>query len=179
MWIYRWNTKKLGITIPISVNVSQLNLYYSNFVEYLVELVQKHNIDPKLFHLEITETTYMTNEKQVFDVVTKLRKYGFVFEMDDFGSGYSSLNALSELPVDVLKLDMRFLNSSSKLNIVKFVLDLAKSLNLLVVAEGIETLEINDFLKENHCDMGQGYYYARPANKEIISAMIKEKNLDD
>jgi len=168
--------ENIGYSIPVSVNVSQLNLYYSNFVEYLLDLVENYDIKPELLHLEITETAYMTNEKQILDVVTRLRNEGFIFEMDDIGSGYSSLNALCELAVDILKLDMRFLNSDNKLNIVKFVLDLAKSLNLQVVAEGIETKEMNDFLRDNNCDMGQGYYFSKPGPKDQIIEKLKRIN---
>ena len=161
----RWKQENRTL-IPISVNVSRADLYHSDFMDKILELTDKYDIEPSLLHMEITETVYTENQNQILDMVNQMEKLGFKVEMDDFGSGYSSLNMLTEIPVDVLKLDMRFLEGYStgkaKGNILEFSVGLAKSLGLESVAEGVETREMVDELKRLNCEMGQGYYFSRP-----------------
>lgn len=161
----RWKQENRTL-IPISVNVSRADLYHSDFMDRILELMDKYDIEPSLLHMEITETVYTENQNQILDMVNQMEKLGFKVEMDDFGSGYSSLNMLTEIPVDVLKLDMRFLEGYSagkaKGNILEFSVGLAKSLGLESVAEGVETREMVDELKRLNCEMGQGYYFSRP-----------------
>lgn len=152
--------------VPVSVNVSRKDIYNENLPEILINIIKKHGLHPENLHLEITETAYTEDSQQLIDVVTKLKELGFIIEMDDFGKGYSSLNMLSELPIDILKLDMNFIQNENSQNrsknIMSFVIGLAKWLNLLVVAEGVETKEQVDFLKKLNCNYVQGYYFARP-----------------
>lgn len=152
--------------LPISVNVSRADIYNPEIADMLSNLVEKYDIDPKYLHLEITETAYTENPEQIISTVTKLRDLGFIIEMDDFGTGYSSLNMLSVLPIHVLKLDMKFIQSETAKenykNILNFIISLAKWLNLQVVAEGVETAKQVQTLKSMDCNFAQGYYYVRP-----------------
>ncbi|MEA4971600.1 MAG: EAL domain-containing protein [Candidatus Metalachnospira sp.] len=162
--------------VPVSVNVSRKDIYNENLPEILINIVKKHGLQPKNLHLEITETAYTEDSQQLIDVVTKLKELGFTIEMDDFGSGYSSLNMLSELPIDILKLDMNFIQTKNKQNrtknIMSFIIGLAKWLNLFVVAEGVETKEQVDVLKKLNCNYVQGYYFARPMKASEFTEML-------
>ncbi|NLD19392.1 MAG: EAL domain-containing protein [Clostridiales bacterium] len=155
--------------VPVSVNVSRADIYNPNLTSIFLNLIRKYKLSPQYLHLEITETAYTENSGQLIKIVQKLKKIGFIIEMDDFGSGYSSLNMLSELPLDVLKLDMKFIQSetakNSSKNILSFIISLAKWLNLLVIAEGVETKEQLNMLKNMDCNYVQGYYYAKPLSK--------------
>ena len=134
-----------GADIPVAVNVSRMDIYHGDLPSLFTELVKDYGLEPKNLHLEITESAYISDSRQLLLVVEQLRKTGFVVEMDDFGSGYSSLNMLSELPVDVLKLDLKFLRTGTdagrRHRIMQAVIDLAHTLHLLVIAEGVETKE--------------------------------------
>lgn len=158
--------EKYHTALPISVNVSRKDIYKQNLPEILKNLVNRYGVSPKLLHLEITETVYTENPEQLLIVVEQLKKDGFIIEMDDFGSGYSSLNMLAELPIDVLKLDMKFLQNKGEQrkneNIMSSIVELAKKINLYVIAEGVELERQIEMLKAMKCDMVQGYYYAKP-----------------
>ena len=176
--------------LSISVNVSRVNLYNNNIFDLLIGLVKKYNISPKVLHLEITESAYTENSEQIIEGVKKLRKIGFIIEMDDFGTGYSSLNMLAKLPIDILKLDMGFVQSiekdkNSKI-MLKVIMNLAKELNLAVVAEGVETEEQMKTLKSMGCQYAQGYYYSPPIPEEKLDkiftdnkSIISSSKLDD
>lgn len=156
---------------PISVNVSKVNLYNPNLCDNIINLVKKYNISPKLLELELTESAYTDNPDLLNGIMTKLQSYGFTIMMDDFGSGYSSLNMLKDVSVDILKIDLRFLSGEDKTgrggNILASVIRMAKWLNLPVIAEGIETKEQADFLLSIGCIDGQGYYFAKPMPVEL------------
>lgn len=156
-----------GLTVvPISVNVSRIDIYNPNLCQTLKGLIDKYNIPINLLELEITETSYMENPSQLIETVIKLKELGFTVEMDDFGTGYSSLNMLNQVPVDVLKLDLRFMKSVSSsgksANILNSIVSMARWLDLPVVAEGVETEEQVSFLKSIGCNKGQGYYFSKP-----------------
>ena len=152
--------------VPISVNVSRIDIYNPKLTDIFVGLINKYGLKPEQLHLEITETAYTENSAQLIEVVKKLRSIGFIIEMDDFGSGYSSLNMLSELPLDILKLDWKFIQNETAKNssksILSFIITLAKWLNLLVIAEGVETRNQLDLLRNMDCNYVQGYYFAKP-----------------
>lgn len=152
--------------ISVSVNVSRADIYNEDLASILIQIVEKYGLDPSRLHLEITESAYTENPKQIIDTVTLLREQGFIIEMDDFGSGYSSLNMLNDMPIDVLKLDMKFIRSEmakpKSQGILQFIINLARWMNLSVVAEGVETKEQLSRLSEIGCDYVQGYYFARP-----------------
>lgn len=139
-----WEERGLA-SVPISVNVSRADIYNVDLTHILKELLQKYSLSPATLHLEITESAYTENPRQIVDTVSRLRELGFIIEMDDFGSGYSSLHMLHEMPVDVLKLDMKFIQSEPATlvnqEIMRFIISLAHLMKLGVVAEGVETAE--------------------------------------
>ena len=150
--------------VPISVNISRVDIADSGLLVTLNNIVEKYRIPQNLLRLEITESAYMDNPEQLITMVNRLRECGFLVEMDDFGSGYSSLNMLKNVPVDVLKLDMKFLSSIDERggNILNSVVRMAHWLDLPVIAEGVETLAQADYLHSVGCQVMQGYFYARP-----------------
>lgn len=152
--------------IPVSVNVSRADIFNSDLSDILQKTVKKYRLHPSRLHLEITESAYTETPFQIIDTVAQLREIGFVIEMDDFGSGYSSLNMLNNLPIDILKLDMQFIQSETakpvSQGILKFIINLARWMHLSVVAEGVETKEQLSRLEEIGCDYVQGYYFAKP-----------------
>ncbi|MDO5147269.1 MAG: EAL domain-containing protein [Eubacteriales bacterium] len=151
---------------PISVNMSRIDCSNSGLPERLSKLVEKYGIPPELLHLELTESAYMDNPAFINNMIMELRRRGFYIMIDDFGSGYSSLNTLKDIQVDYLKLDMKFLFSESdddkSKKILTAVVTMAQSLHLKIVAEGVETKEQFEFLRSIHCDYIQGYYFCRP-----------------
>ncbi|MDD3164263.1 MAG: EAL domain-containing protein [Oscillospiraceae bacterium] len=169
--------------VPVSVNVSRKDIYQANLPGILSGIVAKHGLQPSQLHLEITETAYTENPEQLIEVVRTLKNLGFPIEMDDFGSGYSSLNMLSELPIDILKLDMRFIQKENqrenRRNITSFIISLAKWMDLLVVAEGVETQEQIDMLRNMDCNYVQGYYYAKPMRAADFTALLLDAALAD
>ena len=152
--------------LPISVNVSRHDVLRADFFEVLTGYVESYHIPVELLRLEITESAFVTGGEMVITVVKQLVDYGFTIEIDDFGSGYSSLNILKDVPADILKLDMRFLESNENSrrggNIVESVIRMAKWLGMPVIAEGVETKEQADYLKSIGCSYVQGYLYAKP-----------------
>ncbi|MDD2648738.1 MAG: EAL domain-containing protein, partial [Eubacteriales bacterium] len=173
--IRRWIDS--GLTpIAISVNVSRADIYNPALADILLGYLAKYNVPIRYLHLEITESAYTDNPSQIITAVSHLRRLGFVVEMDDFGSGYSSLNMLAEMPVDVLKLDMRFIQSEtakhSGKGILSFVISLAKWLDLAVVAEGVETGEQIATLRSMDCNYVQGFYYAKPMQQEAFENLL-------
>ena len=163
--LHRWK-KQYNVELPISVNVSRTDVFNTDWEEVFQNLVTKYNIPPSLLHLEITETAYMDNQQELISAGEKLRDMGFTIAMDDFGSGYSSLNMLKDVPVDILKLDMRFLysdkNSTNTGNILKAMVNMADWMSLSVIAEGVEQQEQADFLGSIGCEIIQGYLYGKP-----------------
>jgi len=165
--------------VPISVNVSRINMYDQSFVDYMQSLLAKYDLEPWMLRVEITESAYMDNPSQLIRVLKKLRNGGFTVLMDDFGSGYSSLNILKDLTVDVLKLDMKFIQDVETSNravvIMKSVAKMAKDLGIDVVVEGVETEKQVEFLQSIGCNVVQGYYYAKPmSTDECLERLVAE-----
>ena len=158
--------KTLGMTIPVSVNVSRIDMYDPDFVSHVEGLVKEFDLDPAELLLEITESAYTENSGQIISKVSELQEKGFRIEMDDFGSGYSSLNMISTLPVDALKLDMQFIRNAFRerkdTRLLEIVISLAESLHVPTIAEGVETAEQMLTLKSMGCDFVQGYYFSKP-----------------
>lgn len=151
---------------PISVNISRVSLYNPRLVEIICGLVEKYQVPPHLLQLELTESAYTNNPQAIREMMEKFQKAGFSILMDDFGSGYSSLNALKDIAVDILKIDMKFLSDTDKQgrseNILASVVRMAKWLDMPVVAEGVERREQVEFLRSIGCEYVQGYYFAKP-----------------
>jgi len=152
--------------LPISVNVSRIDLYSANLCGILKNLIKKYDIPSSLLELELTESAYTENPHQIIKITKQLQEAGFVILMDDFGSGYSSLNMLKDVSVDILKIDLHFLDSSDKSgrggNILNSIVRMAKWLKMPVIAEGVETQQQVEFLRTIGCTRVQGYYYSRP-----------------
>lgn len=148
-------------------------------------LVAQYGIEPRQLHLELTESAYTENPNQIIAVVDELRNRGFVIEMDDFGSGYSSLNMLNQVHFDILKLDMKFIQTETakpgEMSIMRFVVNLAKWLNLSTVAEGVETKAQLERLRDVGCDYAQGYYFSRPLPVQEFEKLLaaEKKRLED
>ena len=156
-----------GITmVKISINVASLQFSDPDFINTVIELQEKYNISPEYVEFEITETGIMENEKQTVRIMNILTQLGYSISIDDFGTGYSSLNKLKDYPLHSLKIDKSFIDpipaNESSCNIVKTIIDLAHSLDYLVVAEGVEDKTQVDFLNDYNCDLIQGYYYHKP-----------------
>ena len=158
--------QKYGITLPVSVNLSRVDALDPNLEQTLDDLVAKYKLERKFLNLEITESAYTENADQLRDTIYRLREKGFVIEMDDFGSGYSSLNMLSSMPIDVLKMDRAFIqnieHSEKDFRLVELILDIARSLHVPVIAEGVETEAQMLMLKNAGCALVQGFYFSRP-----------------
>ena len=173
--------KKYNKIVPVSVNVSRADIYSDTFPDEIYALVKKYDLQPSCLHLEITETAYTENTTQLVEVLKRLKEYGFIIEMDDFGSGYSSLNILAELPVDIIKLDIKFIHSEmqnkNSSSVIKFIINLAKWMNLLVIAEGVETKRQLDYLKQLNCNFVQGYFYATPMCAEEFEKRLVAENI--
>lgn len=177
-YIRRWtDAYPESAAISISVNVSRLDINDLYLCNKLRNIVQKHGLTPAALHLEITESAYMDSPQRLIDAVRRLKVFGFTVEMDDFGSGFSSLNTLKDVIVDVLKLDMQFLSScddsSRGGSILGSVIRMAHWLKLPVIAEGVETREQADYLKSLGCLYMQGYHFDAPmpaANFEKLLA---------
>ncbi len=154
----------------ISVNISPRDFYFMDIYEVFTDLTDKYGVDTQNLKLEITETAIVMDLKRQLELISRLRKKGFVVEMDDFGSGYSSLNMLKDIHVDVLKIDMAFLRKANdeerSKKILQMIISLSKQLEMPVITEGVETAEQIEFLTEMGCDMFQGYYFAKPMSVE-------------
>lgn len=163
---------------PVSVNISRISLYNPQLADMMKRLVKKYHISPALLQLEVTESAYMSNPGLLESTIADLREAGFTILMDDFGSGYSSLNTLKKIRMDVLKVDMKFLpvgDETERAEIVLIsVIKMAKWLGMSVVVEGVETRKQRDFLEGVGCDYIQGYYYSKP----IPSAEYEEQYLN-
>ena len=166
---------------PVSVNVSRVNLYNPNLVDLLCQLVEKYEISPGLLQLELTESAYTDNPMVMKDTMKRLHEKGFVVLMDDFGSGYSSLNVLKDIPVDILKIDMKFFEKSDIQgrgeNIVSSVVRMAKWLHIPTIAEGVEEKGQVDFLRSIGCEYVQGFYFARPMPVDAYEKLAKEEKV--
>ena len=168
--------KTFGVSVPVSVNVSRMDIYDPKLREEFRTLLKENDLEFHELMLEITESAYADNADQLVNVVEDLRSDGFLIEMDDFGSGYSSLNMLTTIPIDALKMDMKFIRNMQKdeksMKLVELVLDIAKFLQVPVIAEGVETAEQMQLLKTRGCDIVQGYYFSRPVPPEEFSRFI-------
>lgn len=171
-----------GITVvPISVNQTKLLFYEEDYVQRLCTITEKYRVSPRYITLEILEDLALSDVQKLNGSIAQLKEYGFSISMDDFGSGYSSLNTLGELRIDELKLDRAFVmqartnKDSNQRKILEVIIEMAKKMNMTTVAKGIETADSEQMLKELSCDYGQGYYYSKP----IPVAEFKEKFLSE
>lgn len=181
-FLKKWQTAKLP-KISLSVNVSRADIYNPNLCKNIQNLLKKYDLPISLLRLEITESAYMKDPKQLHHVVNELQNAGFTVEMDAFGAGYSSLNMLKDIPVDVLKLDLLFLSSVDNNirggKILSAVIRMAHWLNLPVLAEGVETKDQADYLKSLNCFYMQGFYFAKPMPAAAFEALLSQKEIGE
>ena len=161
----RWIDHGLTPT-PISVNMSRMHIHDPRLREKLLDLMRRYELPPHLLELELTESAFLENESGLFESMKALQAFGFQFSMDDFGSGYSSLNMLKSMPVDFIKIDRGFLNevvtTERGKTVIRFRISLAREMSIKVIAEGVETEEQAAFLLQAGCAYAQGYFYSRP-----------------
>lgn len=151
--------------MPVSVNVSRVDVFKPELIDVLSALIERYDLPIDLLRLEITESAFSESAEQIISTVKNLIKRGFTVEIDDFGSGYSSLNTLKDVPAQILKLDMKFLEDHDDIqrggSIVESIIRMAKWLGMSVIAEGVETKEQADYLKSIGCYYNQGFYYSK------------------
>lgn len=173
-----WKDKGVPL-FPVSVNVSRVNLYNPNLSKIIIELTKKYDVAPKYFNIEITESVYTDDNVMIDDITSQLRNNGFTILMDDFGSGYSSLNVLKDVQVDMLKMDMMFMFKAKydgrAETIISSVIRMAKWLNIPVIAEGVDKAEQVEFLKSVGCDYIQGFYYSKPLPAADYEKLISDQ----
>jgi EAL domain-containing protein (putative c-di-GMP-specific phosphodiesterase class I) len=157
---------RCGVTLPVSVNLSRVDVFDLDLITTLDALVEKYGLSCSDLKLEVTESAYTEDAEYLVRVIEQLRVRGYEIEMDDFGSGYSSLNMLSSMPVDILKMDMAFVQNIERneqdLHLVELIMDIAKYLKIPVIAEGVETENQLKLLQNAGCDIVQGYYFSKP-----------------
>lgn len=167
----------LGIdVVPVSVNFSRVDVEHAGIVEDIITIVDKYGLDHRLIKIELTESAFSENIRDIISTLTRLHDAGFVIMMDDFGSGYSNLNMFKDMPIDVVKIDMYFLrnieNSEKGMIVLESVVQMAKRLGLEIVVEGVETQEQYDYIRKLRCEMIQGYYFAKPMPSEIFPDQV-------
>ncbi len=168
------------VPLPISVNISRLHFANAHLAEIIAELVDSYEIPRNLIELELTESAFLQNKQMLINTVIRLREYGFLVSMDDFGAGYSSLNSLKDLPLDTVKLDGELFRLTDEVErglcVIRNTITMAKDLHMKVVAECIETREQVEFLCKVGCDIIQGYYFARPMPADQFEARYLRYN---
>ncbi|MER2149991.1 MAG: EAL domain-containing protein [Candidatus Limivicinus sp.] len=176
--VAKWR-EQYGFTLPVSVNLSRTDLFDPTLKTRLERLIAENGLSFRDIKLEVTESAYTDNARQLLELIHTLRQLGFEVEMDDFGTGYSSLNMLSDMPIDVLKMDMKFVrnieHSETDLRLVKLILDIARYLNLSAVAEGVETEGQLKLLQSAGCDLVQGFYFSRPLPANEFERLIQQE----
>ncbi len=172
-------TDQFGEALPVSINVSRIDMLDPNLPDILLDIVRENGITPQELMLEITESAYTQDSEQIIEMAERLRTEGFVIEMDDFGTGYSSLGMISQLPLDVLKLDMQFVRrafqENSDTRMIEVVLDIANHLGVPVIAEGVESEEQMRVLRELGCNYAQGFYFSRAVPPEEFEPFLEQK----
>ncbi|MBQ8780049.1 MAG: bifunctional diguanylate cyclase/phosphodiesterase [Oscillospiraceae bacterium] len=178
IFLRRCLDRKIPI-VPVSSNFARYDIFQPDFAEQLERIREKYNIPVEYLRVEITESSVIGGSQTVNEVIEKLHSCGYIVEMDDFGSGYSSLNVLKDIDLDVIKLDMQFLTekdtSGRGETILSSVVKMAEQLNIPVIAEGVEKIEQADFLKDIGCDIIQGFVYSKPLSESNYLELVSEK----
>lgn len=179
--VLQWQKNRLeaGLKLyQVSINISPSHFYNASFVENAIALIEKYSIDPKFIKFEITESVELDNVLRAKKIINELQQYGVATSIDDFGVGYSSLSYLQELPFEEIKIDKSFVDnlSNPRMNaVIKTIIQLSSNLNMVSVAEGIETEEQHNELEKLGCKIGQGYYYFKPMPIEQINELLAEQ----
>ena len=176
--VAKWR-EKYGFTLPISINLSRLDIFEPMLEKILNDLIEENGLERTSLELEVTESAYAENADQLIEIIEKLRKKGYKVQMDDFGSGYSSLNMLSSMPIDALKMDKAFITDISfntkRVQLVELIMDIAEDLNIPVIAEGVENEEQLRLLQDLGCAVAQGYYFSKPISVEKFEKRFLDK----
>jgi EAL domain-containing protein (putative c-di-GMP-specific phosphodiesterase class I) len=176
-----WQAAGLSI-VPVAVNLSVVQFRQSDFCEAVQNALSSNGLDPTMIELELTESITMENSVFAIDMLERLHAAGFGLSIDDFGTGYSSLAYLKRFKIDKLKIDQSFvrdINKSSQDNaIVSAIIDLAKNLGFKTIAEGVETQQQVDFLRDNHCDEFQGYYFSKPLPAKVFQELLAKGTIE-
>lgn len=164
--ISRWSKNNVSL-VPISINISKITMSENdNFVIDLKNIIKKYDIDTRFLEIELTERIMFRETNKIVSIIKEIKKIGIKVSLDDFGAGYSSLNILKNIPIDIIKLDKLFLDkrdiSEKGKIVIKNIINMANELGLEVVAEGVEFLEQSQFLKSVGCEVVQGYLYGKP-----------------
>lgn len=169
--------EKYGKEPVISVNVSREHFLDEHFLEKYMMIAAKYGVNTNKIDLEITESATIEEGIDIIEIMNKMKKLGFLISIDDFGTGYSSLSTIQDMPADILKIDKSFVDRIGKneKNIIDYILTIAKELNFMTIAEGVETKEQRDYLLENGCDIIQGYYYAKPMSEAEFEEYMEGK----
>ncbi len=170
--------------LPISVNISRADIFMMDVTGYLNGLIDKYEISKDLLELEITESAYVENDSTVSDEIKKLREAGFKILMDDFGSGYSSLNSLKDLDIDILKIDMKFLkmdfsNMNKGVSIIESIVNMARAMQIPTIVEGVEEQDQVNYLTGMGCQYAQGFFFYKPMPKDEFASLISDDNKVD
>lgn len=182
-WLRSWIDRGYK-PIPISINVSRIDIFSMDVPAYLQSLMDKYELPANLLKIEITESAYADNDDKIIRTVKQLRDCSFLVMMDDFGSGYSSLNMLKSVAVDVLKIDMRFLDmevgeEEKGIGILESVVNMARQMKIPIIVEGVETQKQEDFLLRMGCRYTQGFYYYKPMSVEDFEKLISDERKID
>ena len=178
--IQRWQEEMPGRRVAVSVNLSREDMGKPDLCDRIDAMLAKYGVARDTLRLEVTESAYVEDTQRVTQAVEELRRRGFVIEMDDFGSGYSSLNALKDIEIDKLKLDMRFLagdNSERGQIIIGCIIEMARALHLPIIAEGVETRQQVEMLQKFGCREMQGYYFSKPVPADVYKQMLQDKTM--
>lgn len=182
-WLRSWIDRGYR-PVPISINISRIDIMSMDVPAYLTHLLEKYDLSAKYIKAEITESAYAEEDKTINDTVNQLRDAGFLVMMDDFGSGYSSLNMLKSIPVDVIKIDMRFLEIEESeeekgISILESIVNMARLLGMPIIVEGVETQQQENVLWSMGCRYTQGYYYYKPLPIDKFETLLAdERSLD-
>lgn len=180
MQMGEWKAEGLRLP-PVSVNLSRTDVYCSDIVEYITGCIETNGLAASDIHIEITESAYTEHPAQIIAMVEKMRDNGIVIELDDFGTGYSSLNMLNEINADVLKMDMRFIQTKSEKEaqqgILKLIINLARWMDMKVIAEGVETQEQLMRIRDAGCDYVQGYLFSKPLPAGEYEYLIRNNDV--
>lgn len=166
--------------ISISINVSVIQLMQIDFVDKVIDTLKRYDLDPKYLELEVTESVLIESYEKIWEKLSLLKSKGISIALDDFGSGYSSLNYIIKMPINTLKIDKSFIHSISQnvqgQTLTKMIIMLGKKLGLSVIGEGVETKEQAEYLKRFQCNMVQGYYYSKPVPRQEVFSLLDGKN---
>ena len=182
-WLRQWMDRGYQ-PVPISINVSRIDIFSMDVPDYLAKLLETYRLGPSNLKVEITESAYAENDDKIVDTVKRLQELGFLVMMDDFGSGYSSLNMLKSVSVDVIKIDMKFLDFDGQedgkaISILETVVNMCRQMGLPIVVEGVETKMQEEFLHGMGCHYTQGYYYYKPLPIAEFEKLVSDENKID